>query len=256
MHCFSAISLSLHRKTEGMKPKRIILIRHIESKARIYWNVLGVRLGIRKVLPADFINGIKVIECKEPLEKLYNDENLFITDDQIFVGRKSMIERLMKAAKEVSQQGCRLHIFQTYRSPEEQAERRTDTYERLKGRHPHCGEEEIRRMLNKAVAGVGGGHQTGGAVDLSLCDKGGRMLDMGTQYREHNLKTTTHSKELNEDERRNRMILVEAMQRAGFVNYPAEWWHFSYGDKMWAAYKFKRHAIYGITYWDNPSRCD
>ena len=35
------------------------------------------------------------------------------------------------------------------------------------------------------------------------------------------------------------------MQRAGFVNYPAEWWHFSYGDKMWAAYSHKEYAIYG-----------
>ena len=228
-----------------MEPKRIILFKRGKSKARIFWNVLLVRLGIRKVLPSDFINGIEVLECKEPLEKLHNDDNLFGTAGQTFWGRKSMIERLTKAAKEVSQQGYRLQIFQIYRSPEEQAERRAKTYERLKERHPHCGEEEIRRMLNKAIAGVGGGHQTGGAVELSLSDKNGKMLDMGTQYREHTPKTTTHSKALNEDERRNRMILVETMQKAGFVNYPAEWWHFSYGDKMWAAYKFKRHAIYG-----------
>lgn len=241
----------MYRKIEGMKPKRIILIRHGVSKARVYWNVLLVQLGIRKVLPSDFINGIKVLECKEPLEKLHNDENLFRTDGQVFVGRKSMMERLLKAAKDVSQQGYRLHIFQTYRSPEEQTERRAKTYERLKERHPHYGEEEIFRMLNKAIAGVGGGHQTGGAVDLSLCDKEGRLMDMGTQYREHTPKTTTHCKTLNEDERRNRMILVKAMKRAGFVNYPAEWWHFSYGDKMWAAYKFKRHAIYGTIYLDH-----
>jgi hypothetical protein len=24
------------------------------------------------------------------------------------------------------------------------------------------------------------------------------------------------------------------MQAHGFVNYPTEWWHFSYGDRYWA----------------------
>ena len=26
----------------------------------------------------------------------------------------------------------------------------------------------------------------------------------------------------------------EAMRRAGLVNYPTEWWHWSYGDHYWA----------------------
>lgn len=36
------------------------------------------------------------------------------------------------------------------------------------------------------------------------------------------------------------------MTEEGFVNYPAEWWHFSYGDKMWAAYSYKKYAFYDI----------
>ena len=35
------------------------------------------------------------------------------------------------------------------------------------------------------------------------------------------------------------------MQDAGFVNYPAEWWHYCYGDKMWAAYSHEKYAIFG-----------
>ena len=30
-----------------------------------------------------------------------------------------------------------------------------------------------------------------------------------------------------------------------FVNFPGEWWHFCYGDKMWAAYKNKKECKYG-----------
>ncbi len=35
---------------------------------------------------------------------------------------------------------------------------------------------------------------------------------------------------------------------------PAEWWHFAYGDRIWAAYKHKRHAIYGNVTFQNSHR--
>jgi hypothetical protein len=38
---------------------------------------------------------------------------------------------------------------------------------------------------------------------------------------------------------------ASAMTQAGFINYPLEWWHFCYGDKMYTAYKFEKQAIYG-----------
>jgi hypothetical protein len=31
-----------------------------------------------------------------------------------------------------------------------------------------------------------------------------------------------------------RDVLATAMSAAGLVNYPAEWWHSSYGDQYWA----------------------
>ena len=213
---------------------------------RVLYNVFLVRLGIRHILPSDYINEIRVTENNDPMVQLLADESWVKTDGKVFFGRKGMIERLLKAAKEVSEKDYRLHIYQIYRSPEIQSNRRNELYEQLKQKYPDCDETEILRLLNISIAGVGGGHQTGGAVDLGLCDYEGRELDMGTQYLEHNPKTKTRFKTLNEENRRNRCILLDAMQRAGFVNYPAEWWHFSYGDKMWAAYSSKKSALYDI----------
>lgn len=212
---------------------------------RVWYNVFLVRLGIRQILPSDYINAIPVAESSEPIVEV-PDGIIDKTDDKVFVGRKGMIERLTTAARIVSEQGYRLHIFQTYRSPQEQAEKRTKLYEETKAQYPDYPEDKILRMLNVGVAGVGGGHQTGGAVDLSLCDKDGKEIDMGTQYREFNPKTPTRYKGLNCEQQRNRVILLKAMQSAGFVNYPAEWWHYSYGDRMWAAYSNRRTAIYGV----------
>lgn len=35
------------------------------------------------------------------------------------------------------------------------------------------------------------------------------------------------------------------MTAAGFVNYPSEWWHWSYGDRYWAVCEKQPHALFG-----------
>jgi D-alanyl-D-alanine dipeptidase len=45
--------------------------------------------------------------------------------------------------------------------------------------------------------------------------------------------------------RHNREILCDALTRAGFVNYPTEWWHWSYGDRYWAFVTGAPVAPYG-----------
>ena len=45
--------------------------------------------------------------------------------------------------------------------------------------------------------------------------------------------------------RRNRDTLAAALSGAGLVNYPTEWWHWSYGDRYWALLTRRPHAIFG-----------
>nr|WP_211267284.1 M15 family metallopeptidase [Nonomuraea candida] len=35
-------------------------------------------------------------------------------------------------------------------------------------------------------------------------------------------------------------------RHAGFVNYPTEWWHWSFGERYWAFITRARYARYGI----------
>jgi zinc D-Ala-D-Ala dipeptidase len=46
--------------------------------------------------------------------------------------------------------------------------------------------------------------------------------------------------------RRNRRVLMTALAAAGLVNYPTEWWHWSYGDRYWALLTGQPAAIYGL----------
>ena len=43
----------------------------------------------------------------------------------------------------------------------------------------------------------------------------------------------------NDEIKNNRRILYNAMISEDFVNLPSEWWHYDYGDKVWASVKNK-----------------
>tara|TARA_B100000965_G_C19363046_1_gene656868 strand:- start:281 stop:586 length:306 start_codon:yes stop_codon:yes gene_type:complete len=81
------------------------------------------------------------------------------------------------------------------------------------------------------------GHPTGGAIDITLVNDG-IEVDMGTEFNDvptepENL-TYLYSTYISDTAKANRKILIDCMEKVGFVNYPTEWWHWSYGDCYWA----------------------
>lgn len=70
-------------------------------------------------------------------------------------------------------------------------------------------------------------HSRGAAVDLTIVDKNGKELDMGTTYdffgKEAHHTYTAHSKKVQE----NRTLLKSLMEEAGFNSIRTEWWHYS-----------------------------
>ena len=42
-----------------------------------------------------------------------------------------------------------------------------------------------------------------------------------------------------------RNLLRKIMTKFGFAQHPNEWWHFSYGDQLWAWKNKKANALYG-----------
>ncbi|MBT3070390.1 M15 family metallopeptidase [Rhodomicrobium sp. Az07] len=62
---------------------------------------------------------------------------------------------------------------------------------------------------------------------LALGELGPGELDMGTSFDCFDRASKTAFPELTPEQRQSRDVLVTLMERAGFTNYPAEWWHFS-----------------------------
>lgn len=98
-------------------------------------------------------------------------------------------------------------------------------------------------------------HETGAAVDLSLRWKGGDLLWMGSLFddvtqlanrdRFENLDPG-HFSFSDLEAQANRRLLHWLMVEEGFAGHPDEWWHFSWGDQMWAALSGEAQAHYGL----------
>jgi D-alanyl-D-alanine dipeptidase len=144
---------------------------------------------------------------------------------------------------------------------------------RLMDKCPNADEEELRVMASKFVAlpsndaASPSPHLTGGAVDCSIADPDGVMLDMGSDFDETSERSASRwfedrleaGKALSERERsmmRNRRLLHAVMRQAGFTNYPDEWWHFDFGNQNWALLSGAANAFYGPVTprfaWRNP----
>ncbi len=74
-------------------------------------------------------------------------------------------------------------------------------------------------------------HSRGAAVDLTIVDKKGKELDMGTPYDFFGEKAHADCTDLPEKILANRKLLKTTMESVGFRGIRTEWWHFSFGKK-------------------------
>ena len=79
------------------------------------------------------------------------------------------------------------------------------------------------------------GHSRGATVDLGLdrCVKSYdaidcEPLDMGAKFDLFDPRANTDSPAITDAQRASRKLLLDAMKKRGFVNYPMEWWHFTF----------------------------
>ncbi|MEU7894129.1 M15 family metallopeptidase [Nonomuraea sp. NPDC049152] len=123
----------------------------------------------------------------------------------------------------------------------------------LRAAHPEKEEAELRKEAEIFVTEPGDPrrippHATGGAVDLTLLDRAGHELDMGTAFDHFGPESAAlYFEERSGDSlvRDNRRRLRDAMIGAGFRCDADEWWHFDFGNQIWAAHYKEPEAFYG-----------
>jgi D-alanyl-D-alanine dipeptidase len=94
----------------------------------------------------------------------------------------------------------------------------------------HYPNVDKSKLLGPYIAETSG-HSRGATVDLGLlrCDGGDcTPLDMGAGFDLFDPRANTDTPAITDAQRANRQLLLDAMKQRGFVNYPMEWWHFTF----------------------------
>jgi zinc D-Ala-D-Ala dipeptidase len=89
-------------------------------------------------------------------------------------------------------------------------------------------------------------HSTGAAVDITLVDENGEVVNMGSPIDEMSERShPDYYVNRNQEYHHRRQLLCDVMLKVGFQRNPREWWHFSFGDQMWAWLCNQPTARYG-----------
>ncbi|KAA1428002.1 M15 family metallopeptidase [Nocardioides antri] len=163
--------------------------------------------------------------------------------------RAGLADRLYRADLALPA-GIRLRVVEGHRSAADQ-QGIIDGYTReVRASRPGAPEAEVERLVSRFVAPLEvAAHVAGAAVDLTLADEDGRPLDLGTPIDATPEQSAGRcyfaSTDIGLEARALRLLLADALTAAGLVNYPTEWWHWSYGDRYWALMTGAAWATYG-----------
>lgn len=163
--------------------------------------------------------------------------------------RVGVLDRLIKAQAALPD-GLRLLFVEGYRPPALQRRYFEEYADELRAAHPDWDADRVHVAASRYVSPPEiAPHSAGAAVDLTLVDPTGRELDLGTPMNASPEESAgacyTAAENITPRARANRAILSTALTEAGLVNYPTEWWHWSYGDRYWALLTNTEAALYG-----------
>jgi zinc D-Ala-D-Ala dipeptidase len=188
--------------------------------------------------------------------------------------RESVAKKLARVKSELNSWGLEPYVVDAWRPHSLQQHMyrnempRIINAKRAEKRLPPLVDKELDEAVNRYWAKPGEGiapnplspppHTTGGAVDVVLKNIGGDFVYCGSHFDEFfdatelDLSRTAFFETENYCKNmpltvRARRTLYNAMVNEGFASNPNEWWHFSYGDQMWAKMTAARAAFYSAT---------
>lgn len=193
---------------------------------------------------------ITEIEKEVSLSLINEKDGLFF--DNSFTSEKRIrtyVYQMLLTAKTFLPDGYFFKIYEAYRPLETQKKLWETVVAQQKVLHPNMDEnsKEFIELCDTYCANPykqGSGHQSGAAIDVSLCNKLGKDYFMGSMVREFSEKSDFDYM-VPPEAKKNRLLLKEALEKAGFINYPSEWWHYSFGDRLWAKLTGSKIAIFG-----------
>lgn len=210
-------------------------------------------------MTAPAYESIPIKENGDPLVLLKEDD--FILGHMYFLAglspykemylRQSVVEKLLKIQKKLKK--YQFKIWDGYRPIEVQKNVYQKYWKELEQEHPEWDEKQLIKAASTYVSVPDNPkkippHATGGTIDLTLADRYGKELDMGTDFDFFGPEASPYYFEeqtSNTIAKINRKMFREAMFEEEFTINREEWWHFDYGNQIWAFESKNPFAFFG-----------
>lgn len=167
--------------------------------------------------------------------------------NQILV-RKSVADRLQKVQRRLTLYDARMQLLvvEGYRCPDYQERYYLKQLLTQHKKYPKINFEHLLENAHQLVALPSvAGHPSGGAIDLTIAYEG-LEIEMGGEIADFNIpeQLPTYSELVSSAQTERRILLHDLMLAEGFAPFYGEWWHFSYGDREWAAFYDLLETLY------------
>lgn len=185
--------------------------------------------------------------------------------------RQGVVERLLVAQTALQQKcpGWRIQIFDAYRPLAVQQHMVNYTFEQLVRSHQLTPDQLTAIQRQEFLTQVyqfwaepnhnpltPPPHSTGAAIDITLVNAAGEPIDMGSPIDELSPRSYPDHYAPGSDGaehhpgtaafHNHRQLLNQVMRQAEFYRHPREWWHFSYGDQLWAWLKQQHEGVVDV----------
>lgn len=220
-----------------------------------------------------------VAECGEPLVHLeqasiesgvhveFSHKPHALGISRLHLLRQGQISRFLQAAAEMNRRGWVMRVEDGYRNR---------IMQKFIGRQPAIFDAILRIVIRELRGQIPtqefmfkrtltlaaqipktGTHMSGSAVDISVLDQAtGLEIDRGAPYLEMSELTPMDSPFISSSARENRQEITGIMRRAGFIEYPYEFWHYNSGDAYESVLCGRSSpAIYGAVDWNPNTGC-
>ncbi|NER16027.1 M15 family metallopeptidase [Spongiivirga citrea] len=150
-------------------------------------------------------------------------------EDDVCILSSEATSALKKVQTDLKKKGYGLKIFDAYRP--QQAVNHFVRWARdlsdKKMKAQYYPNEPKARLFKRGYIASKSGHSRGSTVDITLVDKDGKEVDMGTPWDFFSRKSWPSNTQITKKQQVNRRILREAMLKHGFKPLRTEWWHFT-----------------------------
>ncbi|MEO9806102.1 MAG: M15 family metallopeptidase [Reichenbachiella sp.] len=199
---------------------------------------------------------IPILEDRSKLVSLKNCDFDLLYEPSVkrgykYMVREAILEKIGRISNHLKKEDKTLIIRSAWRSVDHQLLLWNNCFRNFQEEFPEKTPLEIKELTSSFIApGVKSTHLTGGAVDALIYDnKTKKVMNFGTNV---DYKITLSEQcypyhpDISSLALENRMLLIGLFENEGFVVDAREYWHFDYGNVIWALEKGEKSAFYGI----------